>query len=108
MEIIPELVEYAKKNIKNSRMKNIKVITGDGSKGYEKEKPYDRIIITAGAPEIPEPLIKQLKPNGILVGPVGNVYEQSMIKITKKRKGIVKQNLGLFFFVPLKGRYGHK
>jgi protein-L-isoaspartate(D-aspartate) O-methyltransferase len=108
IEIIPELVELAKKNIKKAGMKNIEVIGGDGSRGYEKAKPYDRIIITAGAPKIPEPLTKQLKQGGILVGPVGSMYEQNMIKIIKKRKELIKKDLGLFIFVPLKGKYGHK
>ncbi|MEM4266685.1 MAG: protein-L-isoaspartate(D-aspartate) O-methyltransferase [Candidatus Nanoarchaeia archaeon] len=108
IEIIPELVKLAKENIKRIGIRNIRVIYGDGSKGYAKAKPYDRIIITAGAPEVPKPLIKQLKNNGILVGPIGQMYSQNMIKITKTRKGITKKDLGYFVFVPLKGKYGHK
>ncbi len=108
IEIIPELVKLAKENINKMGMKNIRVVHGDGSRGYAKAQPYDRIIITAGAPEVPKPLIEQLKNNGILVGPVGSVYSQNMIKIKKTRKGIIKKDLGCFVFVPLKGKYGHK
>lgn len=108
IEIIPELVKTAEENIKKAGIKNIKVVHGDGSRGYEKAKPYDRIILTAGAPSVPKPLIKQLKYGGILVGPIGSMCSQNMIKITKTKKGLIKKDIGLFIFVPLKGRYGHK
>ncbi len=108
IEIIPELVEIAKRNIGRLGIKNIKVIQGDGSIGYEKEKPYDRIIITAGAPKIPEALVKQLKMRGIIVGPVGSTYSQNMVRIKKKKDGVVREDLGEFLFVPLKGKYGFK
>lgn len=106
VEIIPELVKFARENIKKAGMKNITVIEGDGSMGYEKAKPYDRIIVTAAMPKIPEPLIKQLKTGGILVGPVGSHESQNMVKLEKTRKGITKKDLGMFTFVPLRGRYG--
>ncbi|MFH1210467.1 MAG: protein-L-isoaspartate(D-aspartate) O-methyltransferase [archaeon] len=108
IEIIPELVKMAKKNIKNMGMKNIEIIKGDGSKGYAKEAPYDRIIVTAGAPDIPKPLIKQLKDKGIIVTPVGNMYSQGMIRARKEGKELKKENLGEFMFVLLKGKHGYK
>ena len=103
LEIIKELVKFSKENLKN--LKNVKVIKGDGSIGYKKEAPYDKIIVTAATPKIPKQLIKQLKINGILVVPVGNIYSQRMLKIIKKDK-LIKKDLGEFVFVPLKGRYG--
>lgn len=106
-EIIPELVEKAKKNIKKAKIKNIKVIHSDGSQGYEKEKPYNAIILTAATPKIPHPLIEQLKNGGRLIAPVGPLYGQTMIKITKRGKELIKENLGSFMFVPLKGKYGY-
>ena len=105
-EIIKELVEYSKNNIKKLNIKNIKVIHTDSSQGYSKEAPYDKIIVTCACKEIPLPLLKQLKNNGIIVAPVGSKYSQQMIKITKQGKNLKKEYLGDFIFVPLKGKYG--
>ena len=108
-EIIPELVDFARKNLEKTNCKNVKVIYADGSLGYEKEKPYDRIIVTAASPLIPDPLLKQLKVNGILVIPVGSLYSQSMLQVKKKPKGKQEvKHLGQFLFVPLKGKYGRE
>lgn len=106
-EILPELVESAKKNIKRLNLKNIQILHLDGSKGYAKEAPYDRIIVTAASPKIPKPLIEQLKENGIIVAPVGNMLEQVMVKARKKNGKLVEEKLGQFMFVPLKGKYGY-
>ena len=106
IEIVPELVEFAKKNLK--KFKNVEVVKGDGSKGYEKEGPYDAIIVTAASPKIPKPLIKQLKGGGRLVIPVGSESGQELIKVVKEKGKIKKESLGFFIFVPLKGKYGFK
>lgn len=100
-EIIPELFEFAKKHL--SEYRNVVVMNVDGSGGYEKEAPYDRIIITASAPSVPIPLINQLKDDGRLVIPVGN----RMILVEKN--GEIKETfLGYYAFVPLTGEHGHK
>lgn len=79
-----------------------KLFYGDGNKGLQAFAPYDRILITAAAPEITEELIKQLKPGGILVVPLGKGGVQSMIKMTKDKNGkITSENFGDFRFVPL-------
>lgn len=107
-EIIKELAEFAKNNINKAKINNIKVINYDGSQGYKKDAPYDRIIITAACPKIPPPLIDQLKTGGILIAPVGSlVFGQDMIKLRKTISGITTQSLGSFVFVPLKGKYGY-
>lgn len=106
-EIVDELAESAKSNIKKLKLKNVEIIKHDGSKGYAKEAPYDRIIITAACPKIPKPLIKELKEGGIIVAPVGNMNEQIMIKGRKIKGELVEENLGNFMFVPLKGKYGY-
>ena len=107
-EIVPELAEFAKANLKKAKIKNVTVMQIDGSLGYEKEAPYDRIMITAASPKVPEHLLKQLKDKGILVVPVGDLYGQEMLRIRKaKGKGKVKsESLGRFAFVPLKGKEG--
>ena len=106
-EIIPELIKFAKNNLKKTKIKNVEVVEWDGSRGYDKEKPYDKIIITAGCPEIPQGLIEQLKEGGIIVAPVGGSFGQRMIKGIKKKGKLKEEYLGDFMFVPLRGKYGH-
>ncbi len=106
VEFDKELAKFAKSNLKKAEIKNVKIIIADGNKGYKKESPYNKIIVTAACSKIPYDLIKQLKNNGILIAPIGSLYEQSMIKITKLKNEIKKENLGQFVFVPLKGKYG--
>jgi len=107
VEIVPELVHFARENLKTCGIRNVEVIGGDGSTGYEPEAPYDKIMITAGCPTIPKPIIDQLKDGGIIVAPVGSRWEQEMAKLKKVKGKLEKENLGYFVFVPLIGRYGH-
>lgn len=80
---------------------------GDGSQGLSKFAPYDKIIVTAGAPSVPSSLIRQLKIGGILLIPVGDNKRQKMLKITKvDEKKIKKESFDYFSFVPLKGDEG--
>ena len=106
-EIIPELADFAANNIKKIGIKNIEVINYDGSQGYEKKAPYDKIMVTAACPKIPPPLIDQLKQNGIIVAPVAYFLGQTMIKGIKKGQELETESLGNFVFVPLKGKYGY-
>lgn len=109
VERIKELAEFAKKNLESAACKNVSVIEGDGTLGYEKEAPYDRIVVTAGAPSPPQPLIDQLKEGGKLIIPVGSRYSQDLMRITKtKEKPEIEteeENLGGCVFVPLIGKY---
>ncbi len=106
-EIISGLVDFASNNLKKCNIKNVKIVNWDGSKGYEKEAPYNKIIITAACPRIPKPIIGQLKENGIVIAPVGSMFGQSMIRGRKIKGELRTQNLGSFIFVPLKGEYGY-
>jgi protein-L-isoaspartate(D-aspartate) O-methyltransferase len=93
------------------RMMGYKVDTfcGDGSLGLAKYAPYNKIIVTAGAPVVPDKLIEQLAPGGILVIPVGDTDSQKMLQITKLENGRVSEKeFGYFKFVPLKGADGWK
>ncbi|MEM2320325.1 MAG: methyltransferase domain-containing protein [Candidatus Bathyarchaeia archaeon] len=111
VEIIPELAEFARKNIEEAGYGDrITVICGDGSLGYPNEAPYDRILVTAAAPNIPAPLKEQLRPGGIMVIPVGEVgFYQTLIRVRKLENcRIIEENLGGVAFVPLLGRYGHR
>jgi protein-L-isoaspartate(D-aspartate) O-methyltransferase len=111
VEIVQGLAEFARKNIMNGGYGDrVTIIHADGSTGYPEKAPYDRILVTAAAPDIPKPLIEQLKPTGIMLIPVGNLsLFQNLIKITKGSDGKIKQeNLGGVAFVPLTGKYGHQ
>ena len=103
-EIVPELADFAQENLKE--FKNVQVIKTDGSKGYEKEIPYDRIIYTVAVPRVHEFILNQLKDPGICLAPIGDQYSQELIKIRKANFQIKQQSLGYFQFVPLKGKYG--
>ncbi len=100
IEVIPDLYEKAKENLKE--YKNVVCILGDGSKGYEKEAPYDRIVVSAAAQRIPRALIDQLKVKGKMVIPIGDMEYQEMYVIEKIGEDrIKKSSLGYFVFVPL-------
>lgn len=103
IERIPELYKFAVKNLQS--YKNVEVILGDGSKGYQAAAPYDRIIVTAAAPKIPKSLFDQLKEGGIMLIPIGFGLSQKMYKIRKIKNKMQKEDLGYFVFVPLVGEF---
>jgi protein-L-isoaspartate(D-aspartate) O-methyltransferase len=110
VEIVLELADLARRTImKAGYGDRVTIIRGDGSMGFAESAPYDRVIVTAGAPDVPKPLIDQLKLEGILLVPVGGLsLFQSLMKITKNSGGRTKEeNLGGVAFVPLTGRHGH-
>ena len=106
-EVVPELVQLARENLKRAGIKNVQVLEEDGSNGMPKEAPFDKIIITAASKEFPHPLLEQLKPEGIIVGPVGNKFEQEMVRGYKDKKGkLGLEFFGPFLFTPLYGKFG--
>ncbi len=106
IEFLNDVGNFALKNVKKSKIKNIMIINADGSLGYLKEAPYDRIIVTAACPDILDAWISQLKINGIIVAPVGSGY-QRMVKIVKRKDRLERTDSSTeYVFVPLKGRYG--
>ncbi|MFQ6074045.1 MAG: protein-L-isoaspartate O-methyltransferase [Candidatus Bathyarchaeia archaeon] len=110
VEIVKGLAEFARKNIKGAGYGDrVTVIHEDGSQGYARKAPYDRVLVTAAAPDIPKPLIAQLKTGGVLVIPVGGLYlYQTLFRVRKADDKIVRENLGGVAFVPLTGKYGHR
>ncbi len=88
---------------------SIQVFYGDGSQGLPMCAPFDRIVVTAGAPEVPEPLLDQLTLNGKLVIPTGTSNSQKMLRITRKgEQQFDTETFDLFSFVPLRGKHGWK
>lgn len=100
------LAERAEKIFKELDLKNVRVIVGDGSQGLEEYSPYDGIIVTAGAPEIPKSLINQLNEKGKIVIPVGNSFSQDLLLGIKEKGKLKITNYGGCVFVPLVGKYG--
>lgn len=103
VECIPELAESAKKVLDELGYTNIEVYVAGKTLGWPEGAPYDAIIVSAGAPAVPQALIQQLAWNGRMVIPVGSRWQQDLLKITKLRKGNRTENLGGCYFVPLIG-----
>lgn len=106
IEIVEEIAKFAEDNIKKVGIKNIEIFVKDGSEGLKEKAPFDRIIVTAAAPDVPPPLLEQLKEGGIIVMPIGNIYLQEMYIVKKLKGKIEKNSIGSFMFVPLVGKYG--
>jgi len=85
---------------------NVEIKIFDGTHGWMEEAPFDAIIVTAGAPDIPQPLLDQLAIDGRLVIPVGDAYAQDLMRMTKTKEGMKKEDLGGCRFVKLIGKYG--
>ena len=109
IEYLDKLVAVARNNlIRAGYADRVTLVQGDGSLGYAERAPYDRILVTAAAPETPPPLLEQLKSDGILVVPVGGrMFPQELVQVRKKPDGALEQNsMGGVAFVPLVGKYG--
>ncbi|MCK4404926.1 MAG: protein-L-isoaspartate(D-aspartate) O-methyltransferase [Hadesarchaea archaeon] len=110
IERVDELAEFGRANLKRTGYGWVQVVVGDGTRGYEKEAAWDRILVTACAPELPKPLVEQMKIGGKLGAPVGQHYMfQTWIVAEKCDKGELKiEERGGCSFVPLVGKYGWK
>ncbi len=106
IERIYSLFVKARNLFDRLRYHNIVTKYSDGTSGWADESPFDAIIVTAGAPQIPEVLIDQLAMGGRMVLPVGDHHSQELIKLYKDKKGVQKTNLGGCRFVKLVGEHG--
>jgi protein-L-isoaspartate(D-aspartate) O-methyltransferase len=110
IERIKELVDFAIDNLQKAGYDDrVTVIHGDGSLGYPDEAPFDKISVACAAPEIPPPLVEQMKPGGRIVIPVGSRGFYQELKVVYKQKDgniVVKNKCGVAF-VPLIGKYGY-
>lgn len=106
IEIIEALGKRARKDLQDLGYTPIQVKIADGYYGWEEQAPFDAIIVTAAAGHIPPPLVKQLKPGGTMVIPIGGPYQtQNLMKVTKTKTGKMKtQNLMPVRFVPMTGQ----
>ncbi|HMK43395.1 MAG TPA: protein-L-isoaspartate(D-aspartate) O-methyltransferase [Dissulfurispiraceae bacterium] len=106
VERIPELAERAGRVLADLGYANVTVLTADGTLGAPSLAPFDRILVTAAAPDVPQPLIDQLAEKGILVAPVGSRISQQLVQIIRRGNDLHKNYKTHCIFVPLIGRHG--
>jgi protein-L-isoaspartate(D-aspartate) O-methyltransferase len=106
VEAVEELALKARALLSSLGYRNVSVLVGDGTLGWEEHAAYDAVIISAAAPCIPRPLLEQLKTPGYLVFPMGEKELQTLVRIRKDTAGIREEYLGECQFVKLRGRYG--
>ncbi len=107
VERVPRLAARARTALDQLRISNVVIHLGDGSSGRPQDAPFDAIVVTAGGPAVPQPLLDQLAPGGCLVGPFGSREEQRLLCVRRTRRGRVEhQVLGRCRFVDLLGSHG--
>jgi protein-L-isoaspartate(D-aspartate) O-methyltransferase len=107
IERVPRLAARARQTLDRLGISNVVVYLGDGSKGRASEAPYDAIVVTAGAPGVPEPLLEQLAVGGRLVGPFGSRQEQRLLRVRRSTDTeYAEEVIGRCRFVDLIGVHG--
>jgi protein-L-isoaspartate(D-aspartate) O-methyltransferase len=106
IERVRPLFQKARRIIDQLKYFNVRLKVNDGTQGWLEESPFDAIMVTAAAPDIPAPLLEQLALNGRMVIPVGDRYSQALKKIIKTEEGFQEEDLGGVRFVSLIGEHG--
>ncbi|MCX5859904.1 MAG: protein-L-isoaspartate(D-aspartate) O-methyltransferase [Proteobacteria bacterium] len=106
VERLGPLADRSRARLRELGYRNIEIRTGDGTIGWPERAPFDGIIVTAGAPKIPLPLVEQLSEGGRLVIPVGEERRQELYRVVKEGGGTRKEYFGGCVFVPLVGEHG--
>jgi len=101
VERLPELMKKTRQRLRQLDIYNVQFRPGDGWEGWPKYAPYDGIIVTAAAPELPEKLLQQLAPGGHMVIPVGPPGFQDLLLVTRRNEHFEEVSLGAVSFVPL-------
>lgn len=105
VERVDELVKKSKDLIAELKYKNVKIVKADGSIGNIHYQPYDKILVSAAMPEIPEDMVEQLNPGGVIVAPTGERMHQKLTKLKKGKEIKVEEHDGCMF-VPVRGKKG--
>jgi protein-L-isoaspartate(D-aspartate) O-methyltransferase len=108
IEYVDALAERSRQILADLGCHNVNLRVGDGTQGWPEAAPYDGIIVTAAAPDIPPPLIDQLADGGSLVIPVGPAGYQRLMRLRRQGNEIIRENLTSVAFVPLLGSHGWK
>jgi protein-L-isoaspartate(D-aspartate) O-methyltransferase len=109
VERVSQLAAEAQERLKKLQIHNVSLRCSDGTIGWDVYSPFDAILVAAGSPSVPEPLLSQLKIGGKLVIPIGQDQQsQHLIRITRSEKGFKTEDFGACAFVPLIGEHGWK
>jgi protein-L-isoaspartate(D-aspartate) O-methyltransferase len=106
IERIAELSRSASASVRQLALHNATIKSFDGTIGWSEHAPYDGILVAAGGPTVPDPLLSQLGVGGKLVIPVGDQENQVLVRVTRTETGLVREDLDPCSFVKLIGRYG--
>jgi protein-L-isoaspartate(D-aspartate) O-methyltransferase len=106
IERVRSLAETAQSALKAAAVSNVSLLVGDGTLGWSAYAPYDAILVAAGGPEVPPPLIEQLAPGGRMIIPLGAKGAQTLTLVRRADTGILATPLGGARFVPLVGEHG--
>ena len=106
IERVPALYEKAREILRQLDVRNVSMLLGDGTIGWREYAPYDAILVSAGAPDVPTPLVDQLAEGGTLLIPLGNKDEQVLVSLERKDGAIVRRDIAPVRFVPLWGTHG--
>ncbi len=106
IERVPELLERARRVVAECQVRNVSLLLGDGTVGWRQHSPYDAILVSAAAPEVPQPLLDQLADGGRLIVPLGDREEQMLVMVTRRGDGFDRRDIAPVRFVPLLGTHG--
>lgn len=106
IERVPELLERAREVIADCEVRNVSLMLGDGTLGWPEHAPYDAILVSAAAPDVPQPLLDQLADGGRLIVPLGDMEEQMLVMVTRRGTRFERRDISPVRFVPLWGTHG--
>jgi protein-L-isoaspartate(D-aspartate) O-methyltransferase len=106
IERVSALYERAREILRELDVRNVSMLFGDGTIGWREYAPYDAILVSAGAPDVPAPLVDQLAEGGTLLIPLGNKDEQVLVSFERRDGAIVRRDIAPVRFVPLLGTHG--
>lgn len=106
IERVPELLERARDVISEAGVRNVSLMLGDGTLGWRQHSPYDAILVSAAAPDVPRPLLEQLAEGGRIVVPLGDMEEQMLVMLTRHGESFERRDIAPVRFVPLWGTHG--
>jgi protein-L-isoaspartate(D-aspartate) O-methyltransferase len=106
IERVSELLDRAREIIRSCGVRNVSLMLGDGTLGWREHGPYEAILVSAGTPDVPNPLLEQLAEGGRLVAPIGDRDEQMLVMVTRRNGTFERRDITPVRFVPLVGAHG--
>ncbi len=106
IERLRSLANRARRMLYELHYCNIEIGISDGTQGWKEKAPFQAITVTAGAPDVPQPLLDQLAIGGRLVVPIGDAFSQTLVRVIRTKRGFKRQDMGGCHFVKLIGKFG--